>query len=55
MAVIRCVVCIRKIWRLGHTLNYLNILQPIHSNVFCSVTHYMIQSGYFQYLFSEFI
>ena len=34
MTIIRYVICIRNIWRKGITLNYINIQQPVYSNVF---------------------
>ena len=34
MAIIRLTVCIRNVWRLSRTLNYINILQPVYLNVF---------------------
>ena len=34
MAIIRRVVCIRNVWKLASTLNYINILQPVYFNVF---------------------
>ena len=34
MAIIRQFVCIRNVWRLASTLNYINILQPVYFNVF---------------------
>ena len=33
MAVIHTAVCGRNIWKLGSTLNYINILQPVSYNV----------------------
>ena len=34
MAIIQYAICIRNVWKLGRTLNYINILQPIYFNVF---------------------
>ena len=35
MAIIYYVVCIRKVYKLGSTLNFINILQPVYFfNVF---------------------
>ena len=34
MAIIRYYFCIRNIWGLANTLNYINILQPVYLNVF---------------------
>ena len=34
MAIIHYAIYTRNVWRLGRTLNYINILQPIYFNVF---------------------
>ena len=34
MAIIRLDFCIRNVWGLASTLNYINILQPVYFNVF---------------------
>ena len=34
MVIIHYAVSTRNVWKLGSTLNYINILQPVYFNVF---------------------
>ena len=38
MAIIHYVFCSRNTWKLGSTLNHIDIVQPIYFNVVCIIT-----------------
>ena len=51
MAISHEAICGRNIWKLGSTLNYINIMQPVFFNVFL---HTYIQDNFFLSLAKQF-
>ena len=53
MAIIHYVVCIRNVWKIGSTLNYVNILQPVflHGNFLqcCYYNNYIPKARYLRH------
>ena len=61
MALIRQYFCIRNVWGLAITLNYINILHPVYFNVFLhgnflQCTYYIfVLKIYFRFIMSYFL